>query len=781
MLGASCMRLASRKMKLLALLLWALPLAAQSDVGEIRLKVAGPDGVPLKSSVQLVCEANDFEENLTTDDAGSLTMRRLPFGIYRLQVQHDGLAPYTAKVEIRSAIPFEQSVTLRISPLNTSVTVTDTGTLIDTHATSSVNRIGSAAIESRATSLPGRSLEDLVNTQPGWLYEGNAVLHPRGSEYQTQLVVDGIPFTDNRSPGFAPELEADDVQTMSVYTGGIPAEYGRKMGGVIEVNTARDARPGWHGKVVASGGSFTSADGYGLIQYGEGKNTFSVAGSGGTTDWYLNPPVTQNYTNQGTTSSFAARYERDFDQKNRLGLFVRHAQSAFEVPNELVQQSAGQRQNRTADETMGIASYQHIFSPNVLADMRVMGRDETDTLSSNLLSTPIIAAQDRGFGEFYFKTNVAIHRSHQEWKAGVEADSLWLHERFGYIITDPSQFDPGTPLTFRFFEQRPDLEQAAYVQDLIRLGNWTVNAGLRWDHYQLLVNQNAVSPRIAVGRYFPAVQLLVHAAYDRVFQTPAFENILLSSSPDVSVLNPNVLRLPVEPSHGNYFEVGATKGLFNQLRLDLNYYRREVNQFADDDLLLNTGISFPIAFRSADIYGAEAKLDIPHWGRVSGFVSYSYMVGTAYLPVTGGLFLGDDATHALTNNNGSFWVSQDQRNTVRARGMYRFVPRAWIALGGSYGSGLPVEFSGTFEQALEQYGPTILSHVDFRRGRVKPSYSLDLSAGVDLHKTERLAIYLQGDVQNITNQLDLINFAGLFSGNTLGPPRSYSMRLGVSF
>ena len=596
-------------------------------------------------------------------------MRRLPFGIYRLQVQHDGLAPYTAKVEIRSAIPFEQSVTLRISPLNTSVTVTDTGTLIDTHATSSVNRIGSAAIDSRATSLPGRSLEDLVNTQPGWLYEGNAVLHPRGSEYQTQLVVDGIPFTDNRSPGFAPELEADDVQTMSVYTGGIPAEYGRKMGGVIEVNTARDARPGWHGKVVASGGSFTSADGYGLIQYGEGKNTFSVAASGGTTDWYLNPPVTQNYTNQGTTSGVAARYERDFDQSNRLGLFVRHAQSAFEVPNELVQQSAGQRQNRTADETMGIASYQHIFSPNVLADMRVMGRDETDTLSSNLLSTPIIAAQDRGFGEFYFKTNVAIHRSNQEWKAGVEADSLWLHERFGYVITDPSQFDPGTPLTFRFFEQRPDLEQAAYVQDLIRLGNWTVNAGLRWDHYQLLVNQNAVSPRIAVGRYFPGLELLVHAAYDRVFQTPAFENILLSSSPDVSVLNPNVLRLPVEPSHGNYFEVGATKGLFNQLRLDLNYYRREVNQFADDDLLLNTGISFPIAFRSADIYGAEAKLDIPHWGRVSGFVSYSYMVGTAYLPVTGGLFLGDDATHALTNNNGSFWVSQDQRNTVRARGI----------------------------------------------------------------------------------------------------------------
>lgn len=78
--------------------------------------------------------------------------------------------------------------------------------------------------------MPGRSLQDLVNSQPGWLYEGNAVLHPRGSEYQTQFVVDGVPLTDNRSPSFGPEIEADDADSMSIYTAGIPAEYGRKMG-----------------------------------------------------------------------------------------------------------------------------------------------------------------------------------------------------------------------------------------------------------------------------------------------------------------------------------------------------------------------------------------------------------------------------------------------------------------------------------------------------------------------------------------------------------------------
>src|ERR1019366_1020647 len=121
------------------------------------------------------------------------------------------------------------------------------------------------------SSIPGRSVVDLVNSQPGWFYEGNAVLHPRGSEYQTQFVVDGVPLTDNRSPGFAPEIEADEVQSLSVYTANFPAEFGRKLGGVIEIGTTRDNRTGWHGKVSGTGGSFNTGDGYAAMRYGWGK------------------------------------------------------------------------------------------------------------------------------------------------------------------------------------------------------------------------------------------------------------------------------------------------------------------------------------------------------------------------------------------------------------------------------------------------------------------------------------------------------------------------------
>jgi len=765
----------------LILILWAVSLCAQSNSGELRLKVTDPTGLGVKSSVQLVSEGNQVRKTLLTDETGNLTAKLLPFGVYRLEVQREGFAPFSDSIEIRSAIPAEYHVTLRIAPMSTSVTVNDAATLIDPYSSGSINRIGKDTIADRVTSLPGRSLQDLVNSQPGWLYEGNAVLHPRGSEYQTQLVVDGIPLTDNRSPRFGPEIEADDDQSMSIYTAGIPAEYGRKMGGVVEMVTAKDSGAGLHGEAVLAGGSFDTADGYLLTQYGWGKNTLGFNAEGAMTERYLNPPVVENYTNNGTTGDFGASYERDFTNHDRLSLSVRHEFSRFLVPNELVQQTAGQRQDKNNYETMGIVSYQHLFSPNVVADLHGMVRDDSEGLSSNPFSTPIIVLQQNGFREGYFKGTISIHHGKQEWKAGIESDSTFLREHFSDVITDFTQFDPGTPPTYNFAENRPSLEQSAFVQDLIRLGNWTVSAGLRWDHYQLLVNQNAVSPRLGVSRYFRSADLVLHASYDRVFQTPDFENILLSSSPEIVSLNPEVLRLPVEPSHGNYYEVGFTKGFLQKLRLDVNYFDRRVNNYADDDQLLDTAVSFPIAFRKSNIYGAEGKLDIPHWRRLSGFVSYSYMVGSAYLPVTGGLFLGTDATSALSQTNGRFWVSQDQRNTVRTRFRYQIVERFWVALGAEYGSGLPVEFDGTEEQAVAQYGQAIVSRVNFDVGRVKPSLSIDASAGADLWKKDKLAMRLQADVQNINNRLNVIDFAGLFSGNAIAPPRSYDLRLTTNF
>ncbi len=762
--------------------LTALPACCQSSSGELRLHVADPSGRGIQATIHLLSQANQYSAQLETDKLGDIDIARLPYGVYRLEVGQSGFAAAAETVVIRSSIPVVHSVLLKLATVEETVAVQAANTLIDPEQPGNVDQVGSSFIQHRLAAIPGRSLQDLVNSQPGWLYEGNAVLHPRGSEYQTQFVVDGIPLTDNRSPGFGPEIEADDVQSLSIYTAGFPAEYGRKMGGVIEVNTVQEAQPGFHGDLVLAGGSFNTENAFAKGQYTAGKNTLGGSAGGSMTDRYLNPVVPQNYSNTGTLGDFSMRYERDLTRNDRFSATVRHALSRYDIPNEQVQQAAGQRQTADNIETMGIVSFEHAFSPHTLARLGGMVRDDTNDFNSNPQSTPIEVFQHNRFREGYFKALVIADRGRSEWKAGVESDNAFLRENTGYIITDPGRFDDGTPLTFAFTAQRPDLEQSAFIQDLVHLGNWSINAGLRWDHYQLLINKQALQPRFAVSRYFPSSNLILHFSYDRIFQTPSSQNILLSSSTQVESLDPTTFfRLPVQPSVGDYFESGLTQGLFDKAKLNVNYFRRVVNNYADDDQIDNTSISFPIAFRKAIIYGAEAKLDLPDWKKFSGFLSYSYQVGNAWNPVTGGLFLGAGATAAVTQLSGHFPDSQDQRNTVRGRLRYQVHPRFWLAAGIQYDTGLPFEFDGDPSTVLAQYGQQVLDRINFDRGRIDPVFQVNASAGADLHKSEKFDVRLQVDGQNLNNVLDVMDFGGLFSGNAIDPPRSYLLRLTTAF
>src|SRR5262249_3331179 len=154
--------------------------------------------------------------------------------------------------------------------------------------------------------------------------------------------------------------------------------------------------------------------------------------------------------------------------------------------------------------------------------------------------------------------------------------------------------------------------------------------------------------------------------------------LLVASSPVLEHVNETVVRLPVPPSRGNFYEAGLSKRFFSALRVDLTHFRRDMTNFADDDLLLNTGVSFPIAFHDATIRGTEVKLDVPRSRAVSGSLSYAYMVGTGTLPITGGLLLGDDVDAALASHD-RFPISQDQRHTLRGRVNWELSSRAWLA------------------------------------------------------------------------------------------------------
>ncbi len=149
--------------------------------------------------------------------------------------------------------------------------------------------------------------------------------------------------------------------------------------------------------------------------------------------------------------------------------------------------------------------------------------------------------------------------------------------------------------------------------------------------------------------------------------------------------------------------------------------------------------------------------------------------------MTGGLFLGDDAGDAETQLSGHFPDSQDQRNTIRGRVRYQIRPRFWIAGGIQYDTGLPFEFDGDPATVLAQYGQQVLDRINFDRGRIDPAFQVNASAGADLYKSDRVQARLQIDGQNLNNVLNVIDFGGLFSGNAIGPSRSFAMRLTANF
>jgi hypothetical protein len=734
----------------------------------------------------LVNQATHTEEQIDLPADGRYAFRNLPFGWYRLEVSRTGFTAATELIEIRSEIPLGRQVTLGVVPIETAIQVKESETLVDPDRTGTAYYAGERLVRERPTGQPGRAMIGLIAQQPGWILEANGVLHPRESEYDTQYVVNGFPVEDNRSPAFAPSVEADDVEAVKAYTSGIPAEFGRKLGGVIEVTTDRNSNPGFRGLATLDAGSFATAGAFLSGQYTAGKTTGTLAAEGFLTDRYLDPPVQNNFTNHGSSTSFAGTLERDLDDNNRLRLSASRRETWFEVPNELLQQQAGQRQDRGSGETDAQFSFQHVFSPSLLGAVRAMYRDAGARLWSNPLATPISAAQDRGFQQGYGAANLSGHHGRHEWKVGGDFSYTAIRERFGYRIVSYQIggipiFDPDTPASLAFTGSAPDREQSAYAQDLMRFGTLTLSAGLRFDHYDLLVNETAFSPRLGASWNVKPLGVVLHASYDRIFGTPAMENLLLSASPLLLGINNSALYLPLRPSRGNYYEAGFTRAFARRLRLDASYFRRDVQNFADDDLLLNTGVSFPIAYHSARVHGVEVKLEVPHWGPFSGYLSYTNMTGVARYPIAGGLFLDDNAPQLL-QSTGTFPITQDQRNTLRALVRYQIRPRLWTSWSGSYNSGLPVDSPDqSIDILTAQYGAAILSRVNFEAGRVRPSFALNASVGADLWRKEHRSVTLQLDALNLTDRLNVINFAGLLSGTAIAPPRSFGVRLRTEF
>jgi outer membrane receptor protein involved in Fe transport len=790
-----------------ALILLGPTAFSQARIGSIQGTVKDPGGALVPNATITVTQpVTGYRQTTRTDAQGSFKLVNLPFNTYKVRAESGGFQPAEESVDLESTIPLNVELSLTLEQTTAAVTITTGDTaMLEPDRTSSDTDINQTILERPLGAAPSRAIESIVASTPGFVTDDNGRMHPRGSESQVQYVIDGVPVTDNMSAIFSTILDARTLLTVEVLTGGIPAEFGDKLAGVINVNTRSGLEGPTQGGLSFSGGSFSTGEAAADFSTHTKKLGFLANLSASTSQRYLDPPSIDNFHNFGRTGKAFFRLDYQFDANNSLRGVFNFGGSNFDVPNRLFQEVAGQDQRQRLRDNSQNISFQHIFSPNSVAQFSFFHRQSHAELISNPLSTPVVANQDRTLQNYGGIGSLAITRGSHNIKFGGQFTITPVDEHFSFYPTAPfpdledeagnvcpnpvNNFNAANPFVFN--QSKTGRTLSAYVQDrFTAFKNLTLDVGLRYDNYKLLISDQALSPRLGLAYYIPRTKTTLRASYNRLFQPPPAENLLLASSTEAEALSPIAVLQgvttvqPILPDKQHAFEAGAQQLLSKFFRLNLTVYQKRIKNFSDKDQFFETGVIFPIAISSGRVTGEEVRLESTEIHGFHTAVSYANSRAFGVTPIVGGLFLGED-TQDLFLNGLKFANDHDQRNEAHFQVSYNHRPSGlYASFSGRYDSGVPADVEpGTTLAGFVARGfdPRLYKEIDFQRGRVRPRTVLDFSVGADLMQKERVSMNIQFDVQNLTNELFLYNFESVFSGTHVGYPRLFSGKLSLRF
>jgi hypothetical protein len=340
----------------------------------------------------------------------------------------------------------------------------------------------------------------------------------------------------------------------------------------------------------------------------------------------------------------------------------------------------------------------------------------------------------------------------------------------------------GSP--FRFDEALTGTLASGFFQDTVSAGRLTVSLGLRFDEYRFLVTGRQWQPRVGMAWSIPSTGTALRASYNRNYQTPPNENLLLSSSAAAGRLAPQSVRdalggthVPLRPERQNVVEAGFQQALFGRVSLDVSaYYKHSLDQ-QDNNNFFDTGIIFPTTLKELRGKGLEARLTVPQARGMSGALSATVSRAVSTPPFTGGLFLGQDAVDLLSA--GPFVIDHDQ--ALSLHGTVNYAMRGGVWAGGSvrYDSGLVSNPSDPAEVAADPDFADLLPYVDLLSDvpRVKPRTVVDTALGYDARRGGRRIWSARFQVNNLMNRIALFNFQSVFVGTRVIQPRTVSAEM----
>ncbi|HVZ60124.1 MAG TPA: TonB-dependent receptor [Terriglobales bacterium] len=762
---------------------------------------AGNSGLP-SARVTLLNPVIGFHRELTGNAEGEFRISQVPAQGYQLLVQAEGFEPETREVSLRTNVPVLVEVRLKLPTAQRTVDVSAAGdsALLDTQATGSRTALSSQALEQIRVPLGARGVESYLLTLPGFAMNANGAIHPRGAHNQMTFVIDGLPISDQLTGAFATALDAGIVDSLELYTGDVPAEFGAKVSGVAAISTHTGVGSGRasFGSVQMSAGQFDTLQS--VVQAGGEIRRFAYFASFSAvgTHRFLDAVSLDNLHNGGNSERGFLRLDYQPSDHDWLRFSVMTGRSSFELANLRSQQFAGMNQRQQLRDLSVWAAWNHVLSNFASWETIFAYRPTVSVLTPSPGDTPVTAGQSRHLTTLTLANRLSLVHGRHNLRSGIDLQHFPVSEDFSMAITDPRFNVPGSVnfndsllkhdlsrggRPFHFSHRAAGSLYSAFLQDMVKAGRFTFSLGARYDNYRFMVNGGQLQPRIGLAFHLMETGTVLRASYNRNYQTPPNENLLLSNSPEASELAPTAVRqalgatfVPIQPQRENVYEVGLQQALLSKATLNVSFYHKDSVDQQDNNNFFNTGIIFPVTLASIRVNGVEARLTLPSIHKVTATLSATHARAVSTPPFTGGLYIGQDAVSLLSA--GPFIIDHDQKLSLQSNVNYAVSRRWWANTSVRYDSGLVANPSDPRQVAADPDYSDLLPLVKLvgTPARVGPRTITGVSAGYQHWREDRRTWSCQFQVNNVFNSAALYNFQSVFVGTRVVAPRAFSVK-----
>jgi len=555
--------------------------------------------------------------------------------------------------------------------------------------------------------LPGVSYDSAVS---------NPAFHVRNEYANVQIRINGVVLPEGVS-GLGPFLDTNFIGNMSLLTGTLPAEYGLRTAGVLDITSRSFAAPA--GEVSLYGGSrqtFTPSFNYGGSV---GNSEYFVSARGIWNDLGIENPTAglnalHDQTQQGKFFGYASTL---LDESTRFSVISAASYSAFQIPNNPAQTPGTdfpipQPAVPLSSTALNENEYDSYYV--TMASLQKHGTDGDAQLSVFSRYAEVHFVPDI-FNDLAFN-DVASDVIRQSTLSGVQYDASYIYSnqhtiRAGFAVTGeqtnvsnastvlllPLPVQPAPPAPPISPTQSTITDQTSllgwnigtYVQDEWKLSNQlTVNMGLRFDQLYQFVDANQLSPRFAIV-YKPFVDTSIHAGYARYFTPPyqaqatqsniaLFANTTNQSDPLIPTVD------PVKPERSHYFDVGVDQTVLPGLTIGLDAYYKMARDMIDDGQFGAAVVLTQFNWERGYSEGGEFKLKYNN-GNFNAYANFSYNI-TRAINAESNQYLFDAATLAFLQHV-YHYTDDMQRMTGSAGVSYRWYDTLFTA-DLVYGSGL---------------------------------------------------------------------------------------------